>query len=218
MNLAKRAVFELYNGFLDDRDIFLKYSSKFKGFNANVYYTSKYLEFRLSKEWVELGDDLKIGLIQSLCNKVFNTNVLTLEIELYRKFLDNIGSYVKIDKRDSVLEDSFNRINVKYFDGLLTRPNLVWGEKAFTKLGHYEHQSDTVLISSIFKDELYLLDFIMFHELLHKKHGLERTSSGRHVHHSKAFRLEEALYEDKDIERKLRFFVRKKRVKNWFGF
>lgn len=218
MNLAQKAVFSLYGEFLDSRFLDVKYSGRFKGFNANATYTHKEVIFKLSKDWLELSEDLRIGLIQSLAIKVFKKQGESFELDLYDKFVSNLPKYVKIDKRDDILEDSFNRINKKYFDNNLTRPNLVWGKDAFTKLGHYEHQSDTVLVSNIFKSDLELLDFIMFHELLHKKYGLQKTKSGRAIHHSKEFLAEEKTYEDKNIEKKLRVFVRKKKLKNWFGF
>lgn len=218
MNLAKRAVLSLYGSFLDSRKLSVRYSGRFKEFNANATYTNKEVVFNLSKKWLEFSEDLRIGLIQSLAIKVFGKSASSFELDLYEKFVSNLPRYVKIDKRDEVLEDSFNRMNAKYFNNSLTRPNLVWGKDAFRKLGHYEHQSDTVLISNIFKSDLELLDFIMFHELLHKKFGLQKTKTGRVIHHSKDFLAEEKKYEDKDIEKKLRFFVRKKKFKNWFGF
>ena len=218
MNLAMRAVFDLYDKFPDSRRINIKYSGRFKDLNANVTYTSREVVFNLSKKWLEFSEELRIGLIQSLAVRIYKLRSQTLEMDLYEKFIKNLPKFAKIDKSDELLEDSFKRMNKIYFDENLTRPNLVWGADAFTKLGHYEHQTDTVLISNIFKDNLELLDYIMFHELLHKKHGLKKTKSGRSIHHSKEFKLEEAGFEDKDVERKLKIFVRKKRVKNWFGF
>ena len=218
MNLAEKAITSLFGSFLDSRKIYLRYSGRFKGFNANVRYNKAEIVFNLSKDWLEFSEDLRIGLIQSLALKIYKRKDNSFELDLYEKFISNLPKYAKVNKTDEVLESSFNRINLKYFDNNLTRPNLVWGAKAFTKLGHYEHQSDTVLISDIFKDNLELLDFIMFHELLHKKHGLKKSKGSKYIHHSKEFREEESLYEDKDIEKKLTKFVRKKRFKNFFGF
>jgi hypothetical protein len=44
----------------------------------------------------------------------------------------------------------------------------------------------------------FALDFVMYHELLHKKHG-SKTVNGRRLSHSQAFRAEErqfAQYQD----------------------
>ena len=218
MNLARRAVYDLYGKLPDSRRIDIRYSGRFRELNSNVTYTSREVIFNLSKKWLEFSEELRIGLIQSLAVRVYRLEGESFEMDLYDKFISNLPKFAKVDKSDDVLEDSFLRINEKYFDNNLTRPNLVWGQNAFTKLGHYEHQTDTVLISNIFKENIELLDYIMFHELLHKKHGLKKSKNGRSIHHSRAFRLDEKRYEDVDVEKKLRSFVRKKRVKNWFGF
>lgn len=218
MNLAEQALKELYPNSEEDRKLEVKYSAKFKGLNANVKYDANKLVLSLSKNWLEYSDKLRIGLIQNLLVKMYKKPYeKTLEMDLYEKFLDNVGKYAKREKEDPMLNDSFERINKKYFDNLMEKPNLVWGKKAYSKLGHYEYQTDTILISEVFKENLELLDFIIFHELLHKKHGLKRTKNGRNIHHSKAFRDEEAKYEDKDIEKKLKWFIRKKRLRNAFG-
>ena len=214
-DLAKKAVLEV--GISDDFDVLLVYSGKFKSFNANVKYSKTKLIFSLSSNWLEFSDDLKIGIIQSLCVKVFKLKIKTFEMDLYEKFLSNLKNYSKVDMCDEVLLASFNRVNEEYFEGFMERPNIVWGDKAYTKLGHFEHQSNTVLISSIFKKNLHLLDFIMFHELLHKKHGLKKSGS-RYIHHSKEFRLDEKRFKDKSIESKLKKFVRVERFKGFLGF
>jgi hypothetical protein len=55
-----------------------------------------------------------------------------------------------------------------------------------------------------------MLDFVMYHELLHKKHGL--TPTGRA--HTKAFRADEAKYEEATQE-ELERYVRKQK-RRWF--
>ncbi|MFT4311590.1 MAG: hypothetical protein ACMXX7_03110 [Candidatus Woesearchaeota archaeon] len=214
-DLVRKAVLDV--GVSDSFDVKLVYSARFKDFNANLKYSNSSLVFSLSKKWLEFSQDLRIGLIQSLCCKVFKFDVKTLEMDLYDKFLSNLKNYSKVLDCDEVLLASFNRVNEDYFDGFMERPNLVWGDKAYTKLGHFEHQTNTVLVSSIFKKNLHLLDFIVFHELLHKKHGLKKSGS-RYIHHSKEFRLDEKRFKDKNIEKKLRNFVRIEKFKGFLGF
>lgn len=220
MNLAQEAFYELYSGYEESRRIELSYSAKFKSFNANVKYTQDYILFNLSKDWLEFSDDLKKGLIQHLFIKIFpkRKHNLTLELDLYLKFMDNVGKYAKVEHDDDELSESFNRINSSYFEEFMEKPNLKWGQDAFRKLGHYEYASNTVVISSVFRGEPEYLDYIMHHELLHKKHGNKVTKSGRSIHHSKAFREDEAKYRDKLAEKKLTKFLRRKKIRNVFGF
>lgn len=219
MNIAEEAFKELYPGKTENREFRISYSSKFKPLNANVKYTQNYIHFFLSRDWQEFSDDLKKGLLQHLLLKIFPKYEYekTMELDLYEKFVSNLGRYAKVERTDPELEESFNRVNTDYFDGEMEKPNLVWGKNASTKLGHYEYATNTVLVSSVFKGENELLDYIMYHELLHKKHG-HRNTGKRTIHHTKAFKEEEALYKVKDVEKKLKTFLRKKRFRNLLGF
>jgi hypothetical protein len=140
-----------------------------------------------------------------------------MEMDLYEKFISNLGKYAHIeDETDNELVESFNRLNKEYFDDLLERPNLIWGQDSFRKLGHYEYATNTIMISNIFKGEPELTDSIMYHEMLHKKQGRRITKTGRSVHHDAKFKKEEALFKDKDAEQKIKAFIKRKRLRNVF--
>ena len=220
MNLVEEAFNDLFPEKEESRKFLITYSGKFRKLNANVKYTREYIHFYLSKEWLEFSEDLRKGLVQSLLIKVFRKYDYnkTFELDLYEKFVSNLGKYAKVEHSDPSLEESFRRINKIYFNNEMEKPNLLWGQDAMTKLGHYEYATNTVVISSIFKKEQELIDYIMHHELLHKKHGNKTTKTGRSIHHSSIFRKDEAKYHDKDAEKKTRAFVRRQRVKKAFRF
>lgn len=104
------------------------------------------------------------------------------------------------------LEESFERVNRTYFGGCLERPVLSWNQTLTSnKFGHYQPARDTVMVSvSLDSQEVpeSLLDFVMYHELLHKKHG-STTVNGRRVVHGPAFRAEERLFADWEKTEKL---------------
>lgn len=84
------------------------------------------------------------------------------------------------------LAASFDRINVTYFNGSLSRPRLVWS-RTFTsrRFGHYDQPHDTVMVSmSLDKKDIpeYVTDFIMYHELLHKTLGVTWSNHRQAVH------------------------------------
>jgi hypothetical protein len=96
------------------------------------------------------------------------------------------------------LNASFDRVNSRYFDGNMPRPRLTWGS-AFTirKLGHYQRTNDTVQISASMDQQhvpQLALDFLMYHELLHKKHQT-KWKQGRGYAHTPAFRHDEQNFE-----------------------
>ena len=99
------------------------------------------------------------------------------------------------------LTKSFERVNTTYFNGSLARPRLLWSS-VFTsrKLGHYDQAHNTVMISaSLDRNDVpeLAVDFIMYHELLHKKLGVVWTN-GRKSAHSADFSREERRYLDYD--------------------
>jgi hypothetical protein len=95
------------------------------------------------------------------------------------------------------LEIIFDKVNRNYFEGQMAKPNLVWNKTlTYRKFGHYQPAKDTVMIS-ISLDQAtvpdYVVEFVMYHELLHKQLGIT-TSKGRQYAHTRAFRKAEARF------------------------
>jgi len=212
--IVEKAYLGMYpEGKLGKYDFSIKYSGRFNSYNGNVSRRGRAIQFNLSKEWKNIGEEVQIGLIQELFNKILKTKVRTQNMELYEIFLKKIHIAVPKTKTDEELVASFNRVNEKYFFGLIELPNLVWGTRSTRKLGSYEYGSDTISISQILKDNTELLDYVMYHEMLHKKHKFN-SKNGKSYHHTKEFHKDERKFEDqKEIEKKLGFLVTKSRVK-----
>src|SRR3989344_5033150 len=134
-------------------DVSLKYSGKFKAYNANVKLYRNSLMFHFSKDWRKISKEIQIGLIQELMMKILKDKRKTINMELYNLFMKNVHLAVPKTKTDEILEESFNRVNEIYFNGMIDKPNLLWGNASTSKLGSYEYGSDAITISSIFKNE-----------------------------------------------------------------
>ncbi len=95
------------------------------------------------------------------------------------------------------LDESFRRVNDRYFNNRMDRPTLCWNQTLTSrKFGHYQPARDTVMISvSLDSPDVStsLLDYVVYHELLHKKHG-SQIVNGRRIAHSAAFRDDERLF------------------------
>lgn len=96
------------------------------------------------------------------------------------------------------LDASFARVNKRYFNGAMPKPLLKWNRLlTVAKMGHYHSLRDTVMLSlSLDHPEVpqFVIDYVMYHELLHKKHGETVVNGRRFVHHSE-FRREEKKFE-----------------------
>ena len=194
----------------------IRYSAAFNDYNANIkYYKFKLLiVISLSNTWKDVSEEILLGLIQELLLKIFarDTKITTLQMELYHIYLKNTHVIAKKNKIDKRLLESFNRINDKYFDNEIEQTNLVWGRDSHRLLGRYEYGSDTIMISSVFKDGPdILIDKVMHHEMLHKKHKFN-VKNGRCTHHSKEFRIEEHMFENfNEIEKETLRFIKNKK-------
>ncbi|MBI2101615.1 SprT-like domain-containing protein [Candidatus Woesearchaeota archaeon] len=200
--LIKEAFQQLYPEKEPKYNFSLKYSRKFKPYNANVKLYGNSLMFHLSKDWRKISREIQIGLVQELMVKILKDKKKTMNMELYNLFMKNVHLAVPKTKTDEILEASFGRINDAYFNGMLDKPNLQWGNASTSKLGSYEYGSDTITISTIFRNErTELLDYVMHHEMLHKKFKF-RNKNGRNLHHSSEFRKMEAMFENRDMMEK----------------
>ena len=211
--LTKEAFQQLYPEKDMKYSFTLKYSRKFKPYNANVKLYRNSLIFNLSREWKNVSKEIQMGLIQELLVKILRAKKnKTMNMELYNLFMKNVHLAVPKTKTDPLLEESFNRVNDAYFIGMLDKPNLQWGNASTSKLGRYEYGSDTITISSIFgSSPKELLDYIMYHEMLHKKFKFE-SKNGRTLHHSPEFKRMESKFPNHEfLEKEISKLARKHR-------
>ena len=185
----------------------LKYSGRFNGYNANARLnkTTKVITFNLSKQWRHVSKEIKIGLMQEIMCKLFKQKKRTTNIDLYNHFMRSVHITVPKTKTHPVLEQSFFRINEMFFDGLMEKSNFVLG-KGLRTLGHYDYGTDTITISEHLIEDYELMDYVMYHELLHKKH---KFTSGKR-YHTKAFKEDEAKFPQAELlERRLGRVIKK---------
>jgi predicted metal-dependent hydrolase len=94
---------------------------------------------------------------------------------------------------DSIFED----LNSRFFHGLMGRPRMSWSQSKTRRiLGHYDPAHNAIIISRIFDHPgipRYVLEYIVYHEMLHLKHPVKLRGSRRCVH-SAEFQAEEKLF------------------------
>lgn len=207
---------EAFEELLDDKagryKLHIEYSGRFREFNAKVRMRDKDIYFLMSKSWKGIDTDIQSGLIQELICKLFKLKKTTKKMELYNIFVKNMHIIAEKKQPEPLLEESFHRINERYFFSLVERPNLRFGKDSHRTLGSYNFHNDTITISGLMKDApTELLDYIMYHEVLHKKLKFDHKKKNR-IHHTSEFRKKEKEYENFDeIEKKLDTYLKKKR-------
>lgn len=216
MTFIQEALDEL--GIKKEFSTVVKYSDHFKEYGANIKIYPGKIILGLSKSWRQISDEIKIGLAEELLVKVFKIKKHTSNMDLYNGFIKNM--HIAVPKEEPVKEllESFNRVNEKYFNGMMDIPNIHWGDFSRKKLGHYEYRSDTIILNRVLEKDERFTDLVMHHELLHKKHKF-KSKFGRSLHHSAAFRKEEKQFENYEaLESELKRYLTRSNLKRMFRF
>lgn len=105
------------------------------------------------------------------------------------------GSYAAGTHCDLV--QLFQQVNRKYFQGRIPPPRFTWSSRlTYRKFGHYQYDTDTVMLSASLDQPsvpVYVLEYVMYHELLHKILGYHEMK-GRRYAHTAAFIKREAEF------------------------
>ncbi len=103
----------------------------------------------------------------------------------------------------------FARLNRRYFSGRLHRPQLGWSSRAWrTQLGCFDPALDQIVINvRLDRRDVpsFVVEYVLFHEMLHVKHPMRAASCGLQSH-SAEFRREERHFAP--YERARRFLAR----------
>ncbi len=95
------------------------------------------------------------------------------------------------------LEAIFDDLNMRFFHGLMGRPQLTWSrEHARTSLGHYDPAHNAIVVSRVFDSHRvprFVLEYIVYHEMLHLKYPV-KLRGGRRCIHGAEFQAEERQF------------------------
>ncbi|MGQ9895941.1 MAG: SprT-like domain-containing protein [Acidobacteriota bacterium] len=95
------------------------------------------------------------------------------------------------------LEKLFHRLNQQYFAGRLRRPALTWSRRRTRRtFGHYDAAHHTIVISRTLDGARvpeFVVEYVLFHEMLHIKHGVTHVN-GRRCVHTPAFQEDERQF------------------------
>lgn len=156
----------------------------------------------VSEGFVAAAQDEWQALVRVASSRAQAAHVETLrrfaESARLRDVMTALESYVRnADHAKGRVHDlaaSFDRVNRAVFGGAMTRPTLAWSRIPSRRLqAQYRPGSDAIVFSVALDDERVpesVVDFLMAHELLHRKHGA-RFQGARRASHTPEFREEE---------------------------
>ncbi|AOP34046.1 hypothetical protein A0128_09445 [Leptospira tipperaryensis] len=103
------------------------------------------------------------------------------------------------DSKNAILKEMLHRINETYLGVDLSDIEIYWGKgNSKTRLGHFDPSHKMIVINPILGRQIvpvFVLEYIVFHELLHVYLPATRKN-GKNVIHGKEFRALERKYPD----------------------
>ena len=97
------------------------------------------------------------------------------------------------------LSQIFQQLNRQYFKNNLSQPNIGWSQnKNRYRLGSYDHSQQKIIISKILDNRdipEFVVDGIVYHEMLHQVHPIQKKN-GRRIIHCKYFKIDEKKFKE----------------------
>lgn len=95
------------------------------------------------------------------------------------------------------LEELFDELNERFFDGTLRKPALGWSvHPSRRRMGHYDPAHEAIVLNRALDRPnvpRLAVEFVLYHEMLHVKHPAE-TRTGRYQVHTEGFRSDERRF------------------------
>jgi hypothetical protein len=181
---------------------------------AGLNHTARLNEGRLTVRVSDIFTDAPLEVYHSLAvillAKLYRKKVDTVYHNTYRSFIlrseiqerarvvrgerCRINRYSGSRGRHVDLEELFDDLNTRYFEGSIDKPRLSWSaRKSRFVLGRYDATHHTIFVSRLFDSPsvpVYVVEYVMFHEMLHVKHQ-SRVRESRVIVHTPEFKAEE---------------------------
>ncbi len=112
-------------------------------------------------------------------------------------FYENLpvkSNVAKTDGKFFDLAEIFHKINNVFFNNTLQQPVIRWSARPNKcRMGTYNYQTDTIMINKALDQRNtpdYVIEFVMYHEMLHKALGYDQNGDRRIAHTTKFRKLE----------------------------
>ena len=180
--------------------------------NAQVLLSNGVLRVRMADTLAGAPENVQEALAEILLAKLFRRPVPPESNDRYRRYLNRREVRHSLDLVRSMrgrkhvgapagrhydLLEIFEDLNFRYFFGLMARPAVGWSRTpSRTLLGHYDPSHHAIVLSRILDSAdvpRLVVEYVMFHEMLHLKHPVEHAGARRCVH-TRGFKEEEKRF------------------------
>lgn len=180
--------------------------------SSSIQWKDGRLEAQLADVFQHAPVSVQEALAWILLCKLFRKPTPPRHLDRYRRFLNrkevvsNLQQLRRERGRKRILPpqgthfdlvELFEELNLRFFFGLMARPELGWSPaRSRTILGHYDTAHHTIVISRWLDGPdvpRYVVEYVMYHEMLHLRFPEEHNGTRRCVH-TEQFRSAEREY------------------------
>lgn len=198
----------------------------YAGLNSSARMVNGQLELRFSDLLEGAPPSVLEALIYILLAKMFRRPVPRRYLNRYRLFLNRRDVQRALEVIHGQrgrkylsgpqgahynLEELFDELNVRFFDGLLIRPLLGWSRRAArSSLGHWDPSHGAIVLSKLLDDGKVprsVVEYVLFHEMLHLRFPTRTRGGRRHVHTAEFRQAEKSFPQLKEVQLALKRLV-----------
>ncbi len=182
------------------------------GINHTIRIRNGTVYIRISDIFTDAPLNVQNSLAYILVSKLLRKKISPEIINDYRRFVKSEEIFAKASENKKIrgrkiitsskgnfydLEEIFYRLNNDYFNQHILKPTLTWSKrKTYRILGHHDSIHNTIVISKSLDDKKvpgYVVEFVVFHEMLHIFHPAKHRA-GRRYNHTPQFRRDEEKF------------------------
>jgi len=197
----------------------------FAGLRSTIRLRKDHLEVCLSDVLQDASPLVLEALAEILLCKVYRRRASREARECYLAHVLSPGTRQRIDQarrqrgdkhllpargRWHNLEEIFHRLNQRFFNGKLSATRLGWSLKSSkTTLGHYDAGHGVIVINRALDSAtvpLDLVEYLVFHEMLHVRFPLGRNGHRRVVHSREFHKAEREFPNFEEARKSLKHF------------
>lgn len=174
---------------------------RFANANSFIRLAEGRLEVKITDILAEAPAPILEALAFILLSKLFRHPVPPVYKSRYRRYLNRREVRTNLHQVRSTrgrklrhppagecydLVEMFEDLNLRYFHGLMARPELGWSQRpSRTTLGHYDPSHHTIILSKLLDRPdvpRVAVEYVLYHEMLHLKFPVEHQGARRCVH------------------------------------
>lgn len=184
------------------------------GINHTIRVRNKEVFVRIAELCKDMPDNVHRALAFILVGKLLDRKIPRQADKVYSAYANTdelhdraaalkrakgrkVVTTTKGDRYD--LDEMWDDLNWRYFRGFLPKPTLTWSKhRTYRILGHHDATHNHITISrSLDSKEVprFVVECVLYHEMLHIFHPTERGHNGRHYNHTPKFRADEEKFE-----------------------